>query len=676
MTGENGTRCVAIVGPYLNGKTSLMESLLSVSGGIHRKGSIKEGNTVGDSSPEARARQMSIEVSVASTNYLGDEWVFLDCPGSIEMQQEAVNALKVADIAVVVYEPSTERAMTLAPMFKLLSDNKIPYMVFLNKIDTIAESVPAVYQALRAVEIAPLVLRQIPIRDGDDVAGYIDLISGRAYKYSAGEGSEIIDIPADLADEYELARGEMLEALADFDDSLLERLLEDDIPDSAEIYGFLTEGVRAANVVPVMIGSAEQDFGIRRLLKALRHEVPGCEAAAERLGVAGHDGTVAQVFKTYHAQHSGKLSLARVFGGSVSEGMTLNGQRVGSLLSVMGNQHNKLDQAGAGQVAALGRMDEIKTGDLLTESGERNGATDWPLPMKPVYSLAISPENRADEVKLSGALQRLHEEDPSVSFEQNSDTREMVLYGQGEIHLQVALEKLKGRYNVSATSAKPSVPYKETIRKSVSQHGRFKRQTGGHGMFGDVHVDIGPKPRGAGFEFTDKIVGGSIPKQFIPAVEAGVKEFAVQGPLGFPAVDFGVVLTDGQFHAVDSNEMSFKLAARVAMTEGMPKCDPVLLEPVSRVEIDVPAEYTNKVHGLISGRRGQILGFQPKEDWTGWDTVEAHMPTSDILDLIIDLRSLSQGVGTYRASYDHLQELSGRLADQVIEARKEAKAAE
>ncbi len=676
MAGENGTRCVAIVGPYLNGKTSLMESLLSVSGATHRKGSVKEGNTVGDSTSEARGRQMSIEVSVGTTHYLGDDWVFLDCPGSIEMQQEAINALTVCDLAVVVYEPSTERAMTLAPIFKLLSDYKIPHIVFLNKIDTISESVPAVYQALREVEISPLVLRQIPIGKGEDVTGYVDLISGRAYEYTAGEGSAVIDIPAELADDYELARGEMLEALADFNDSLLERLLEDEVPNVEEVYGFLTEGMQAANVVPVMIGSAERDFGIRRLLKALRHEVPGCAVAKARLGIGDTDGTLAQVFKTYHAQHAGKLSLARVFAGSVTEGMTLNGQRVGSLLSLMGSQQTKLDAAGPGQVAALGRMDGIKTGDLLTDSGDGAGTTAWPAPLKPVYALAISPENRSDEVKLTGALQRLNEEDPSVTYEQNADTREMVLRGQGEIHLQVALEKLKNRYNVSATSTRPSVPYKETIRKAISQHGRFKRQTGGHGMFGDVHVDIAPKPRGEGFEFTDKIVGGSIPKQFIPAVESGVKEFADQGPLGFPVVDFGVRLTDGQFHAVDSNEMSFKLAARVAMAEGMPKCDPVLLEPISKVEIDVPAEYTNKVHGLISGRRGQILGFIPKEGWKGWDTVEAHMPSSDILDLIIELRSLSQGVGTYRSRFDHLQELTGRLADRVIEARKEAQAAD
>ena len=671
MAGENGTRCVAIVGPYLNGKTTLMESLLSVSGGIHRKGSVKEGNTVGDPSPEARARQMSTEVSVGRTEYLGDDWVFLDCPGSIEMRQEAVNALTVADMAVVVYEPSTERALTLAPLFKLLADRGVPHMVFLNKIDTVSEPVSAVYQALRKVELAPLVLRQIPIREGEDVTGYIDLISGKAYRYAAGAGSEVIDRPAGMEEEYELARGEMLEALADFDDALLERLLEDEVPEVAEIYAYLTQGVRAANVVPVTIGSAERDFGIRRLLKALRHEAPGFEAAAGRLGVDGCGGAAVQVFKTYHAQHAGKLSLARVFSGEVTEGMTLGGHRVASLVSVMGGQQTKIGRAGPGMVAALGRMDEPRTGDLLTD-GAGAPDVDWPEPLPPVYALAISPENRADEVKLTGALNRLNEEDPSVGFEQNADTREMLLHGQGEIHLRVALEKLKSRYNVSVVSAAPSVPYRETIRASVSQHGRFKRQTGGHGMFGDVHVDIAPRPRGEGFAFTDKIVGGAIPKQFIPAVEAGIREYAGRGPLGFPVVDFGVVLTDGQFHAVDSNEMSFKLAARVAMTEGMPRCSPVLLEPISRVEIDVPAEYTNKVHGLISGRRGQILGFQPKDGWKGWDTVEAHMPSSDILDLIIELRSLSQGVGTYRSAFDHLQELTGRLADRAIEARKEA----
>ena len=677
MSDASGTRCAAIVGPYLSGKTTLLESLLFIGGAIHRKGSVKEGSTVGDSTPEARARQMSTDPSVASTEYLGENWTFIDCPGSIELLQDARNALLVADIAIIVYEPSSERAITLNPLFKYLEDNKVPYVIFLNKMDSITEPVLAVHQALREGAGRPLVLRQIPIRDGEDVIGYVDLVNGRAYKYTEGEASEIIEMPESMADEYEAARTEMLEALSDFDDTLLEKLLEDEIPDVEEIYGYLTNGVRDGNIAPVLIGAADGGYGVRRLFKALRHEAPTAANTAPLRGIKTDGEAIAQVFKTNHAQHAGKMSVVRVWSGTVTEGMTLGGQRVGSVVSLMGTQQNKLASAISGDVVALGRMDDVNTGDLLTASGQvPDGVAPWPSPLAPVYSLAITPENRNDEVKLTGALQRMNEEDPSLSYEQNVETREMVLWGQGEIHLLISLEKLKGRYNVSATSARPSVPYKETIRKPVSQHGRFKRQTGGHGMFGDVHVDIAPVPRGEGISFTNKIVGGAIPKQFIPAVEAGVKEYSVVGPLGFPVVDFSVVLRDGQFHSVDSNEMSFKLAARVAMSEGMPKCDPVLLEPISLVDIDVPADYTNKVHGLISGRRGQILGFSPKEGWKGWDTVQAHMPTSEIRDLIIELRSLSLGVGTYKAEFDHLQELSGRLADQVIEAKKEAEATE
>jgi elongation factor G len=675
MTDATGTRCAAIVGPYLSGKTTLLESLLFSSDGVDRKGSIKDGNTVGDSSPESRSRQMSTEVSAASTNYLGEKWTFIDCPGSIELWQETVNALMVADIAIIVYEPSTERGLSLVPLFKILNDYNIPHALFLNKMDAINEPVLDVLQALKEVAVRPLVLRQIPIRDGDDIAGYVDLVNGRAYRYRPGEASELIDMPAAMQDEFDAARTEMVEALSDFDDTLLEQLIEDRMPPKEEIYGYLTSGVRQGNIVPVFIGAAEQDHGVRRLLKALRHEAPDGAMTAARLGIDKTDDTIAQVFKSYHTQHSGKISLARIWAGSVSDGATLSGHRVGSLLSLMGGQQTKVTKATAGDVVGFGRMDDVQTGDVLTESGTTPaGMPTPPEPLTPVYSLAIAPRNRNDEVKLTGSLQRIHQEDPSVSFQQNDDTHELLLQGQGEIHLQIALEKLEGRYKIATGSSRPHVPYKETIQKPVSQHGRFKRQTGGHGMFGDVHVDIQPRPRGEGFEFANKIVGGSVPKQFIPAVENGVKEFSVRGPLGFPVVDFGVTLTDGQFHAVDSNEMSFKLAARVAMTEGMPKCAPVLLEPISRIEIDVPSEFTNKVHGLISSRRGQILGFSGNENWRGWDIVEANMPTSELHDLIIELRSLSMGIATYRAEFDHLQELTGRLADQVIEARKEAAA--
>jgi len=409
------------------------------------------------------------------------------------------------------------------------------------------------------------------------------------------------------------------------------------------------------------------------VLKALRHEAPQPAARAESLGFEPDAEATVQVFKTYHAQHSGKVSLARVWSGTVTDGQTLGGNRIGGMQKPVGANTEKISSAGPGDVVGLGRMENVHTGDVLTGAASEPDRSHWSDPLRPVYALAIAPVNRNDEVRLATGLHRLQEEDPSLIFRQNDDTHELVLHGQGDIHLQIALEKLENKYNVTTMSSIPDVPYRETIRKPGAQHARFKHQTGGHGMFGDVHVEIEPRPRGSGIEFADRIVVGAVPKQYIPAVEAGVKEFATEGPLGFPVVDFAVTLTDGQFHAVDSNEMSFKLAARQAMSEGLPKCAPGLLEPVVKVAIDVPSEYTSKVHGLVSGRRGQILGFEAKEDWKGWDSLYANMPESEIHDLIIELRSLTQGVGTYTAEFDHLQEISGRLADRIVAHRAEAR---
>jgi elongation factor G len=644
---------------------------LFTTGAIPRKGSVKEGNTVGDSSPESRARQMSTELSVGHTEYLGDEWAFIDCPGSVELSQESYNALLAADVAVIVCEPVAERAVALAPIFRFLQERKIPHMVFINKMDGATQSVQTVLESLQVGSGWPLMLRHLPISDGETISGYVDLVSERAYQYKPGEPSDLISIPDEMSDDEQLARQVMLESLADFDDNLLEQLLEEAVPPTAEVYDHLTKVLRSGQVVPVFMGAAEHDHGVRRLMKALRHETPNPDDGALRLGIEPGGEAVLQVFKTLHAAHSGKLSIARVWRGEVSEGETLGGMRVGGLSKLMGANQTKIAKASLGEVVALGRMDDVSTGDVLTPSGDAPaGIAPWPDPLTPVYSFALEAENRADEVKLTGALQRLNEEDPSVSYRQDNDVHQLLLEGQGEIHLQLAIERLNSKYNVAARTEKPKVPYKESIKKSVSQHARFKRQTGGHGMFGDVHVDIKPLPRGAGFEFADTVVGGSVPKQYIPAVEAGAREFLDEGALGFPVVDLAVTLTDGQFHAVDSNEMSFKLAAREAMKEGLPKCAPVLLEPILKVNVDVPSEFTNKVHGLISGRRGQIQGFDAKEGWTGWDSVSALMPQSEIQDLIIELRSLTQGVATYQADFDHLQELTGRLADQVVEQQR------
>ena len=665
-------RCVALVGSYLSGKTTLLESLLHACGAVPRKGTVKEGNTIGDSVPEARARQMSTELSVASAEFLGDPWIFIDCPGSIELAQETFNALMAADAAIVVCESEIERAMTVAPILKFLEDHEIPHCLFINKMDTASASVAEMIEALQAISSLPLVLRQVPIRDGEHVTGYVDLASERAYEYKPGEASDLIELPDSMVERKETARTELIEKLADFSDTLLEQFLEDVVPEKSEIYQDLAKDMAQGLIVPVLLGAGLGDHGVRRLLKLLRHEVPDAAATAARRGVGAGGDTLAQVFKTSFVPHAGKLSLVRVWRGEIKDGMTLNGARVAGLFRMQGHNIDKVGSAGTGAVVALGRMDEINTGDVLTPSGEAKDELTWPEKLTPVYALAVEAENRSDEVKLTGAIGRLAEEDPSLALEQNADTQQMLVWGQGELHLQIAFDRMANKANLKVKSHMPRVAYKETIRKSTSQHGRFKRQTGGHGQFGDVHIDIKPLPRGSGFNFSQTISGGVVPRQYIPAVESGVKDYMNEGPLGFPVVDMAVTLTDGSYHQVDSSEMAFKQAARIAMTEGMSKCDPVLLEPIYMVRISVPSEYTSRAQRLISGRRGQFLGFDARPGWKGWDEVSANMPQSEIRDLINELRSLSLGVGTFTYRFDHLQEITGKLADQVIEQRQAA----
>lgn len=660
----SGPRVAALVGPYLSGKTTLLESILVATGTVHRKGNVRDGSTVGDSAPEARSRDMSTEVNVVSTEYLGEQWTFLDCPGSVEMSQDAMNALMVADTAIVVAEPEPTKAVTLAPILKALDSHGVPHMIFVNKMDHPDTSVRETLDALQAISSEPLVLREIPIREGETITGHVDLVSERAFRWQEGKPSELIKLPESVMDREQEARTEMLESLADFDDDLLEELLEDVVPSSDEVYANLTKDLAGNLIVPVFFGSAEHDNGVTRILKALRHETPECPAVAERLGVDA-TGACAQVFKTLHAGQVGKLSIARILGGDVTDGMTLNGERVSGIYHMSGHKHDKIGKGTAGDVVAMGRMDSVQTGDFLTESGDVKSEL-WPAPLTPLFSIAVHAEDRADEVKLSGALHKVVEEDPSLSFEHDQDTGQLLLWGQGEIHLNIAVDRLKNRFNLAIAAERPQVPYKETISKSTTQHARHKKQSGGHGEFGDVHVDIKPLPRGTGFDFSDTITGGSVPKQYIPAVENGIKEYLATGPLGFTVVDVSVTLTDGQFHAVDSSEMAFKKAAQQAMREGMPNCKPVLLEPICNVTISMPNEFTSNIQRLVSGRRGHILAFDAKDGWIGWDEVQAHIPQSEMHDMIIELRSMTQGVGTFAWTFDHLQELSGKLADDVV----------
>ncbi len=660
-------RVAALVGPYLCGKTALLESILAMAGALTRKGNAKDGYAVGDGSPEARARNMSTELTVAECDYLGDTWSFIDCPGSVELIQETYNALMVADAAVVVCEPGEDKAMTIAPLMKFLDDHKIPHIIFINKMDGDSVGVKATFEALQEVSARPLLLREIPIRDGEGVTGHVDLVSERAFEWHDGKISSLIAVPEGLQSRERDARMEMLETLADFDDGLLEELLEEITPSTDEIYENLTRDFQKDRIVPVFFGSAEHGNGVLRLLKALRHETPEPAHTAERLGIKGSNVS-ALVFKSLYAGHAGKLSIARLFGAGLKDGGTLKGERIGGLYSMFGQKHDKIASAELGQIVALGRMEDVSTGDLLNENG--GAPMDiWPETLNPLYAMSIHAAKRADEVKLTETLAKIIGEDPGLSIEHSRDTGELLLWGQGEMHLLIALDRLKNHYNMAVTSGRPQVPYKETIRKAVSQHARHKKQSGGHGQFGDVHLDIKPLPRGSGFAFNETITGGAVPKQYIAPVEHGIKDYLASGPLGFPVVDLAVTLTDGQFHAVDSSDMAFRAAAQLGMREAMPNCSPILLEPICQVEISVPNTFTSKIQRLVASRRGQILGFDGKPGWKGWDEVTVQLPQSEMFDLVIELRSMTLGVGTFNWRFDHLAEFSGREADKVVAER-------
>ena len=674
MSAAPAIRNVALVGPGGSGKTSLLESLLFVGGAIHRRGRIADGNTVGDASAEARARQMSTEISAARLEHNDFAFTLLDCPGSVEFSAEAKAALLGCDLAVVVVEPVVERMSAVAPLLHHLDASSIPHVIFINKMDRSEVGYRDLLDAIRQVSARPVVPHQYAIGRGEDLVGYIDLVTEQAYAYQEGAPSDRIDLPDDYLEREQAARTEMLETLADFDDDLMEKLLEDQEPSTEEIVKDLQKTLKADQVVPVFMGVAEKDMGMRRFLEALEREAPSPAARAELHGIDENGPTTVQIIKNYHQPHAGKLSLARIWAGSVKDGMHLGEMRIGGVYRLMGHNQESQGEAGAGEIVALARMEDAKPGAILT-----NGETqaDASLPEldtgQPMFAFAVTAANRNDEVKLSAAFHKLCDEDPSLALEQDGENHQTLLWGQGEIHLKVALDRLRDKYHVEVTPHTPRTGYKETIKKGTSAHGRHKKQSGGHGQFGDVKIDIRPLPRGEGFAFDNKIVGGSVPKQYIPAVEAGAKEYMAKGPLGFPVVDIGVTLNDGQFHSVDSNELSFKMATGLALKEGMPACNPVLLEPILAVTISIPSDATSKALQLVSQKRGQILGYEAKLGWSGWDEIKANLPQNETHDLIVSLRSMSQGTGFFTWSYDHLQEVPNKLAETLAaQSREEA----
>ena len=648
-----------------------MEALLARTDKVARQGTVAEGNTVGDASPEARAHNMSVEINIADADYLGDKFVFVDCPGSVEFLSEMDGAIGGVDLAIVVAEDDERKVPALQLILKALEARAIPRVLFLNKIDKSTRRVRDVLGILQPASAVPLVLRQIPIWEDGQATGFIDLALERAHVYHEKEESTRIDMTDDdRAREHE-ARFSMLEHLADHDDDLMEALLEDIAPDRDRVFADLVKEMQDGLICPVFFGSAEHGNGVSRLLKALRHEVPAVDLVASRV-LGTQQRAALQVIKTMHTQHGGKLSIARVLDGQVSDGdvLFLNGVeevKVSGLFSVFGQTAKKITDASRGDLVALGRLDKVQTGDLLSLEAESLTGSFQPDRRLPVLATAIAAAQRKDEVRLSAALTKLLEEDRALTVRQNQSTAETVLSGQGEMHLRVAQERLSGKYGLDVTATTPHVPYAETIRSGTKVRGRHKKQSGGHGQFGDVVLEISPLSRGDGLQFTDTITGGVVPKQYIPSVRDGVMDALTRGPLGFPVVDVAICLTDGSYHSVDSSDQAFKMAGVLAIREGLPDCKPVLLEPVHKVVIACPNDATARVNAIVSTRRGQLLGFDARPGWPGWDEVQALMPEAEISDLIIELRSATAGVASYVEEFDHMAELTGKAAEQALQ---------
>lgn len=666
LLDKGSVRALALVGPTNAGKTTLMEALLEAATGQ----AVRPGE-VGDFSPEARARGHSVELNLAGFDFLGDRYAVVDCPGSLEFCAEIDPALAAVDLAIVVAEPDPAKAVLLQPTLRELERLGVPHALFINKMDLARGTLGELLDALGAVSAVPLVARQVPTWSGDRVSGFIDLALERSYVFEPGRPGERLELAPGLAPDQAEARFHMLEQLADFDDALLEQLLSDVEPTRDAVFADLVRELDEGLIAPVFFGSAQNGFGIRRLLKALRHETPPAARAAARLGLTAG----AYVLKTAYAGASGKLAYARVFGASLADGSDLvlpDGQktRAGGLSQVQGSALRKIALAPVGEVCAIGKVEAASAGSILSATGQAQALQALPAPRRPLFAVALMARNRNDDVRLSGALGKLVEEDPGLSLTHDAQQRQVLLAGQGEGHVRLALERLKRRYGVEIDALQPRTPYRETIASGLTQRARHKKQSGGHGQFADVTLDVRPLPRGSGVVFLSRVVGGAVPKAWIPAVETGARDGLLKGPLGFPVTDLEIALIDGMTHAVDSSEMAFRTAGRLAIEEALKAAGTTLLEPIEKLVVYSPSTSASHVTSALTARRGQILGLGPREDWRGWERIEAFLPQSERQHLIAELRSLTQGLGAFEADFDHMSELHGRLATEAAQGAR------
>lgn len=677
-------RNVALVGHSGSGKTTLAEALLFRAGLINRLGSVEDGSTVMDYDPEEHKRNMSLSLSYAPFEWKGHKINLLDTPGYADFVGDVHAALRVADLAVFVVnavdgvEVGTERAWRIAEQLG------VPRMVFINKLDKERSSFSRTLAELRdrfGAGIAPL---ELPIGEEAEFHGIADLFTDKAYLYDSGH-AEIAEIPAEMEAREHEVHDNLVEGIVVANDDLLERYLEGDVPSVQELEKTMAVGVANATVFPVVCGSATGPIAVDRLADfiveigpspAVRNTID-VVAGGETIQIEGTPSgdPLVFIFKTVADPYVGQISMFKVLSGTIKADTTLHNPRSGSderfakIAYLVGKDSELLTEVPAGDMGAVAKLGDTATGDTLSPKHKPVQVAPIERPA-PVLATAIHAATQADEDKLANALRRLQEEDSSLIVERNDETKQTLLRGMGETHLSITIEKLARKFGVEVAADAVKVPYRETITGKARAEGKYKKQSGGRGQFGVAIIEVEPLPRGEGFEYVDAIKGGSIPRQFIPAVEAGIREaMATGGVFGYPVVDVRVYCVDGKYHSVDSSEMSFKMAGRLGFRAAMADAHPVLLEPMSKVYVTVPSVYQGDVMGDLSSRRGQVQGTEAEPG--GLQRITALVPTSEILRYAIDLRSITQGWGTFTAEHDHYEELPSHMVDQVRQEMEE-----
>ncbi len=679
---------IALVSHSGAGKTSLAEIMLFKAGKSTRVGRVEDGNTQMDFEPEELKRQTSISSGIHQLDWKKYTLNIIDTPGDQNFFTDTKNCMQAADAALFVVDAIDGVRVQTEQAWEFAADFQMPAMIFVNKLDKERADFNTAFQDItNAMSDPKPIIVQLPIGAEDGFKGVIDLISMKAFVYDTEGKPSATDIPGDMQELADAERENLIENIAEADDALIERYLEGETITDDELKAALKKGINERIFTPVACGSAIAKVGIETLLDFVVGALPSPVDRGPKTGtdLSGENELTrdpspdapfsAFIFKTVADPYAGRLSIFRVVSGTLgSDGTFYNSrketrERFNQLLTMAGKEQKPVDGAGPGAIAAVAKLKETTTGDTLcAESDKIKYTLADPLP--PLISFALESKAKGDEDKIYLSLNKLIEEDTGLKLERNSETNEILLSGRGQVHLEATIEKMKRKFGVDVNLKVPKIPYRETIKKTVRVQGKHKKQTGGHGQFGDCWVQFEPLPRGAGFEFVDAIVGGVIPKTYIPAVEKGIVESARKGVLaGFPTVDFRATLDFGSFHAVDSSEMAFKVAGSLAFKKGVAEANPVLLEPVMEVTVTTPDEYMGDIMGDLNGRRGRVLGM---ENAGRHQQIKAHVPLAEFQTYAPDLRSMTGGRGIYSMTFSHYDEVPAQIAEKVIEEVKKA----